>query len=366
MSVAVLQVLIGLALRSVGRIANTALGWATALLFGRVPSRQQIIVTAMTFGSVVWLVAATGIAWPAFAIFLLAFVTLPPWIDPAWIRLAMLASAIAVPLVVGAAALLLMDPAHRPRGAANVARALLPGYRYTLGMAVTLIVTAMIAPVTRIRTLMRRWTTRHLPAVIHAAHYDAVVDEIAQALDNAGVGTRRVQTSPLLEIPIRMLVLLIGGTVAGMARHDLATLAARDVEVIVHPFDIVINGHIRRVTSVQAILTEALPFTPAYLTWTREAHEIEDRLREAWRNATATPGGATVVSARALDDIEHSIRHIGVAFDEWEILFHEFLLVERRLRSSAFPRAGDPNFATPGDPRRAFLSSRSTQAGALS
>ena len=40
--------------------------------------------------------------------------------------------------------------------------------KFGIGMAVTLIVTAMIAPVTQIRTLVRRWTTRHLPAVIHA------------------------------------------------------------------------------------------------------------------------------------------------------------------------------------------------------
>ncbi len=348
---AILQVFIGLALRSLGRIVNTALGWATVLLFGRVLQQRQIIVTAMAFASMVWLVVITGIAWPGFAVFLLAFITLPLWVNTAWVRLAMLAGAAAIPLVVGAAALQLLDPRERPRGAANTARALLPGYRYTFGMALTLMVTVFIAPVTQARTLIRRWTTRHLAVVIHALDYEIVVREIERALTDAGIGTRRVPTSPLISVPTRMLVLLMGGTVAGMVMHELATFAGRDIEVTVHPFDVVITGHTRRVTSVQALLTETLPFTPAYLTWTPDANEIEDRLREVWRARTAAlPDGpdAAAEDVRALDDIEHTIRHTGVAFEEWEVLFREFLLVERRLRASARRSAGDPEIPRVG------------------
>lgn len=345
---AILQVLIALALRSLGRIASTALGWATVLLFGRVPQQRQIIVTIMAFASIVWLVAIAGIAWPGFATFLLTFVILPSWVNRAWIRLAMLAGAAAIPLVVGAAALLLLDSRDRPRAAVNIARALVRGYRYTFGMAVTLIVAALIAPVTQGRTLLRRWTTRHLPVVIHAADYAAVAGEVERILTDAGIGTRRVPTGPLLSVPTRMLLLLMGGGVNGMVTHELATFAGRDVEVTVYPFDIVISGPTRRVAGVQAVLTEMLPFTPAYLTWTRDANEIEDRLREAWRHHAAGQAG---VGLAALDGIEDTIRHTGVAFEEWEVLFREFLLVERRLRRSATPETGDPDIRVPADCR---------------
>lgn len=344
---ATLQVLVGLALRSLGRIVNTALGWATVLLFGRVPQQRQIIVTTMAFGSVVWLVAIVGIVWPGFATFLLAFVSLPPWVNRAWIRVAMLAAVAAIPLIVGAGALLLVDPHYRPRGAANIARALLPGYRYTFGMAITLVAAALIAPIAQARMLTRRWMTRHLPVIIHAAHYETVVGEIERALADAGVGTRRVPTSPLIAVPARMLLLLMGGTVAGMVAHDLATLAGHHVEIMVHPFDIVISGPTRWVTSVQAVLTETLPFTSAYLTWTRDANEIEDRLREVWQSRTpASQDASAAVPLLGLEEIEHTIRHTGIAFDEWEVLFREFLLVERRLR---LPGAPTPGSAAPGD-----------------
>lgn len=332
---AILQVLIGLALRSLGRVVNTALGWATVLLFGRIPPHRQIIVATMALGSFVWLVAVTGIVWPQFAAFLLAFVTLPPWTGvDAWIRLVMLTATAAIPLVVGAAALLLLVPSERPRGTADITRSLLRGYRYTFGLAVTLIVTAFIAPIVRVRTLLHRWTTRHLPVVIHAAHYETVVRDVERVLADAGVAVRRVPTSPLISGPTRMLVLLIGGTVAGMVTYDLATFAGRDIEVTVHPFDILVAGQTRQVAAVQAALTEMLPFTPAYLTWTRDANEIEDRLREAWRHHRDGPAGSGLALS-ALDEIEHTIRHTGVAFEEWEVLFREFLLVERRVRRAS-------------------------------
>jgi len=163
------------------------------------------------------------------------------------------------------------------------------------------------------------------------------------------VGTRRVPASPLISGPTRMLILLMGGTVAGMAAPDLASFIGRDVEVTVYPFDVVITGPTRRVAAVQALLTEMLPFTPAYLTWTRDANEIEDRLREAWRTHSTQPrSAAAALTLPALDEIEHTIRHTGIAFEEWEVLFREFLLVERRLRLAALRPGGDPGIRRAG------------------
>jgi hypothetical protein len=347
--VPLVQIVIAFVLRSLGRVTNMAVGWATRLLFGKVPQERQIIVTGMAFASILWLVAIIGIAWPAFAAFLLAFSRLPRWIHTEWIRLAMLAGAVVIPLLLGAAALLLLEPQDRPRGALNVARAVLSGYRYTLGLAVTLLTTAFVAPVSHLRTFVRRWTMRHLPVVIHAEHYDTVVNHIERALAVAGMSVRRVPTSPLINVPTRMLIVMVGGAVANMAGRDLVTLAGPHLEVTVHPFDVVVSGPKNAVTLVQAVLVETLPFTPAYLTWTHDANELEDRIRAAWQNRGKAPSESKAAAALlALDEVQEAMRRAGVAFEEWEILFREFLLVERRLRLTAqgrppaarVPRAG--------------------------
>ena len=68
---AIIQVLLAAVARSAGRILNTAVGWATMLIFGRVPEKRQMYVSTMTFGSLVWITVIVGIAFPSAGTFLL-------------------------------------------------------------------------------------------------------------------------------------------------------------------------------------------------------------------------------------------------------------------------------------------------------
>src|SRR5690348_1327010 len=99
---AIVQVLLAALTKQASKLLNTAFGWATVLLFGKVPQDRQIYLSLISLGSVAWLVAVLGIAFPQFATFLLTFVTLPSWVDKTWVRLAMLAAAAIIPLAVGA------------------------------------------------------------------------------------------------------------------------------------------------------------------------------------------------------------------------------------------------------------------------
>jgi hypothetical protein len=127
---AIIQILLAALARSAGRILNTAVGWATTMIFGRVPEKRQIYVSVMTFGSLVWIAVIVGIAFPSAGTFLLSFVPLPSWVDRKWVRLAMTIAAAVLPALVGAVSLLLRDPDERPTGSARV-RAVLRGYPFT-------------------------------------------------------------------------------------------------------------------------------------------------------------------------------------------------------------------------------------------
>ena len=65
------QALLAAIFRSAGRLLNTVFGWATVLLFGRVPQDRQIYLSLISFGSVAWLIALVGIAFPKIGTFLL-------------------------------------------------------------------------------------------------------------------------------------------------------------------------------------------------------------------------------------------------------------------------------------------------------
>ncbi|PYO49821.1 MAG: hypothetical protein DMD84_17300, partial [Candidatus Rokuibacteriota bacterium] len=73
----ILQALLTLLTRSAGKLLNTAFGWATVMLFGRVSKDRQIYLSVIAFGSVLWIVALISLAAPGFGTFLLTFVTLP-------------------------------------------------------------------------------------------------------------------------------------------------------------------------------------------------------------------------------------------------------------------------------------------------
>ncbi|HYN87371.1 MAG TPA: hypothetical protein VER55_02515, partial [Ardenticatenaceae bacterium] len=161
-----IQALLAVVARVLGRVLGTAFGWATVLLFGKVPEERQIYLSIASFGSVVWLITLLGIAFPSFATFMLAFVRVPEWIDRTWVRLAMLAIAVAIPLVVGFIALRMLHPSDRPPGALAQMRATLKGYPYTLGLALTCLMMIFVATVLQIRTLFKRWSTQHVPVLV--------------------------------------------------------------------------------------------------------------------------------------------------------------------------------------------------------
>ena len=111
--------------RFVGRVLTTTLGWASVLLFGRIPQDRQVWLAVLTFGSLAWVAAVVGILVPDVGSVLLTALPLPDWVPEDLVRLAMLATALVLPAVLGGVTLLMFDPEDRPKGAellAQVAR----------------------------------------------------------------------------------------------------------------------------------------------------------------------------------------------------------------------------------------------------
>src|SRR4051812_5829039 len=93
--------LIGLVGRFAGQILNTTLGWATLLLFGKVPQSRQFLLLIIVFGSLVWVALVIGVLSPQVGSLLVASIPLSDQLNPEWIRLAMLIGAIVVPFLIG-------------------------------------------------------------------------------------------------------------------------------------------------------------------------------------------------------------------------------------------------------------------------
>lgn len=82
---AFLAAIFGFIGRFAGRVLTTTLGWASTLLFGRVPQQRQVVLALVTFGSVVWAALVIGVILPEIGAFLVAAVPAPDVVDRGWI-----------------------------------------------------------------------------------------------------------------------------------------------------------------------------------------------------------------------------------------------------------------------------------------
>jgi hypothetical protein len=322
--VAILATIFGALGRFAGRILTTTLGWAGVLLFGRVRKDRQVILAAITFGSVVWVALLVGVIVPDVGTFLIGFVPVPDFIDPLWVRIAMLAAAIVLPLVVGGGVLLLLDPADRPSGL-DAVKLVLRGYPLTAALALTLVFLAVVGTVRKARVLARRWSDAHIPAVVRPGSYEQVASDLERALDDADLAVAPRDAPAVLAVPGRLLASVAGRHFASIVPEHLTQLTGPGLEVLIHQSDIAISGGTSEVARARAAIASRLTTTAAYRTTSAEAQAIEQRLEDIAHQ----PAHA----ATELHWIDEELATLEIDADEWEMLYRIRLQVERDLLS---------------------------------
>jgi hypothetical protein len=305
--------------RQLGRVLTLAFNWATIVLFGRVPSDRQLYLSGMALTALLWPIVLIGIAFPSFATFLLGFFTVPDWLSP-WVRIVMLVLAVLLPVVNGVLSTRLPDKAHRPTGRALVTT-ILRGYPNSLALFLVLVWMMIVAPLGKLRALVKRWEGAHVPIAVKPGGYDTVVHDLTAALDRAGIQVLRRRAHWAYELPGKVLAVLGGETVRALVPAELAELAGDGFEMTLHPTDLALLGRKKTLAHARAAIVRELTFTEAYQTWSRDAQAIEDRLMRA---AEGTDD---------LDAIGKALNEGDFAFEEWEILYR--LLLQVRLRVSA-------------------------------
>jgi hypothetical protein len=366
---AILATLFGMLGRFAGKLLTTTLGWASILLFGRVPQDRQVVLALVTFGSVVWAVVVLGVVLPYVGAFLLAAVPAPALIGESVLRLAMLAAALLLPAVVGAATIFVVEPARRPKGRA-IAEQVLRGYLLSPALAVTLILLALVGVARFVHHLALRWSDAHIPIVVRPGGYDRVLVDLERALDDAGLDVERHAAPALLALPGRMLGGIAGPGIRSLVPDRLTELRGRGIEVGLYPSDIAIAGDKLSVARARAAIASRLTATAASMTTSAEAQEIEARLERlsAARVAGGTPGADARAAARGapaagssldpqaeLRSIDSALAVLTVPHDEWEVLYRERLQVERDLLAGdrpgeAFPGGGPDTLAAVSGP----------------
>jgi len=311
--------------RFLGRVVQTALGWASTLLFGRIPESKQLLLSFVTLGSIAWVVTVLGVLVPDVGTFLLAAAPVPDFVDESWIRLAMLAAAVILPLLIGIGGVILIAPERRPHGTDLVVQ-VLRGYPYAAVLAVTLAFLAVVAIARKGRSIVKRWNDAHIPIVVKPGGYERVAKDLEKALDDAGLDIERSAAPRVLEVPSKLLAAVGGSGVASLVPDRLIELNSSDLEVLIYPSDIFIAGKDQPLARARAAVSSRLTFTAAWLTSSEEAQRIEDRLERI------SNGQPPLSAAQAeLAAIDRDLASVVLLHDEWEVLYRMRLQVERNL-----------------------------------
>jgi hypothetical protein len=330
--------------RFVGRVLTTTLGWASVLLFGRIPQDRQVWLAVLTFGSIAWVGAVAGVLVPDIGTVLLAAVPRPGWLPDTVVRLAMLVTALVLPAVLGGVTLLLFEPGERPKGVALLGQ-IARGYAIVPALALTLVVLAVAGTIRKLDSLAHRRQDAHIALVVRPGRYDSLVDALEKSLRDGALVSRRGEGSAILTTPARLLARLSGRGIGRLVPDRLVELRGPTLRVAIYPSDLALTGTQDAVSKARALVARDIPSRDAWFTTTREAQQVEDKLA-----ALASADPATL--ADALPALDRALLDLTVDQDTFEVLYRRRLQL---VAGSALDVQDDTSKAPQPDPEEALV-----------
>lgn len=345
---AIIAPLFALLGRFVGRILTTTLGWASILLFGRVPQDRQVWLAALSFGSLVWVAALAGVLVPDVGAVLLTALPRPAWIPEDVVRLAMFGIALVLPGLLGGVTLLLFEPEDRPAGLA-MAKQVLRGYALVPALAATLVLLAAVGTARKLDSVFHRREDAHIPIVARPGRYDALVATLDETLRARELVTSRRGGSAVLTIPARLLARVAGRGIGSLVPDRLVELRGPRVALSVYPTDLALTGTRDAVARARALVVRDVSSRDAWFTTTKEAQRVEDSM-------AALEAVDAAEREAELPALDRRLLDLTVDQDTFEVLYR------RRLQLAIAPQldvraVADPAPGAPDPARRITLGS---------
>jgi hypothetical protein len=340
---AVIQALLALVTRSLGRITSAMFGWAVSALFGQANPAEKTWLSALVGAAALWPILLLGIAIPKLAVFVLGFVPLPDWIAEGTVRLVWIGLAVVIPLGVG-----LTMAARRPRGGAVSGRAqpsaresggmrLLRGFPTTLGIAGAFLVVFVTVPALRLVSLVRRRVDVQVPLITDRDHYHGVAAEIARVLTRHGFPVHEATPGWWMTLPSRILLALGGPAFRDHIPDRLAYFRGERLEVALYPNGLLLRGSAQDTAWAHGTVVEALTAAPALQTFDPHAQDLERQIRRVWavyRERPAVHEDSATLTGR-LQEIAAELGQAPISYDEWQIVYRQALQLGRALGGDA-------------------------------
>jgi hypothetical protein len=320
---------IGIVGRAIGSVLTSSLGWASSLLYGRVPADHRRYLDVIMFSSLLWGLLVVIALIPGVGSFLLTSTPFVGSIGLAVLRTAIVAGLVLLPAVVGLAGCLVPADENRPRGPAILAQ-IARGYPLTILITVLALFLPAVGLARKVGNARRGWSDAHIAIVVKPRAYEALVDDLRSALGQAKIETATHDAPGVLLLPGRLLSLLGGKHVEGLVPDRLVELRGDDLDITVYPSDVAISGKTRARLEAREVLMTSLATAHAHLTTHAESQTFEDRIARVV--AEDPPKGAAIQPA--FERLDEALAELDIPTEDWDVLFRLRLQAERDLLRS--------------------------------
>jgi hypothetical protein len=346
---AIVQGLLNLIFRSLGKIFSALFDWAVVALFGRVSGRRRTILSVIMAAAAAWPLLLLGVIVPKFAALVLAFVPLPGSIPSNIVRLVWIALALLVPIGVGVAVSIQGKPEQKQ---GSRLRAVLRGFPITLGLAAAFAVLVVTVPFLRLASAVRGKRDVYVPLVTTDESYGRAAPLVVAALRRHGFDIADAEPPWWMVLPTKILLRLAGGAFAGAVRARTPYFRGSALEIALYPNAFLLRGREAETARAHAITVETVTGEPdMFQAVSAEAQDLERQIQRVWALLRLYPEAH--VEARPLlsrvEDIARGLARLPVPFDEWQVVYREILQLERAIR-------GEPQILESTLPRRSAAS----------
>jgi uncharacterized membrane protein YqjE len=335
---ALIQAIVSLISRSVGKILSALFDWAVVALFGRVSGRRRMLLSGLVASAAAWPLLLAGVVAPRAATFFLTFVPLPDAL-PGWlVRLVWIALALFVPIAVGAG--LRSPPTEKGGTRPGLFGSVLRGFPITAGLALAFLVLLVTVPVLRVVSALRGHQDIHVPLVTTAESYPAAGALVAETLRRHDISVVALRPPWWSALPTRILTRLGGGALSGLLTADSAYFRAGELELALYPNALLLRGPLEDSARARVLVVEALSGRPdMFQTVTAEAQDLERQIQRVWaafRREPEAHRNAWALRSR-LEAITAEMSERPLPFDEWQVVYRQVLQLDRALAGRPQP-----------------------------
>jgi uncharacterized membrane protein YqjE len=330
---ALIQAVLALIGRSLGKVLTALFGWAVVALFGRTSERDRLLLSGVVALAVAWPLLIAGIAWPRVAAWLIAFVPLSERAPKGLLRALWLALALAVPLVVGAA-LARWRASSAPRE--GTALRLLRGFPLTVAIAASFLLMLLTVPTLHLASAARGRRAEHVTCVGPGV-YATIAAQLDEIVARYGFRVARAEPAWWLAAPAAILRGLGGRRLETLLPEHLAYWKGAELELALYPSDVLVRGAEGRVAWIHGVLVEELARGPGLQSGEPHSQDLERQLQRVWSVLDEDPAAhrdSSALRAR-LRDLVEALASLEVDYDSWEVVYRQALQLGRALDGQA-------------------------------